>query len=364
MLAGCASKPMIACGAGSNAGVMCVNPNPLLYATTTSNQVLPFSISNTNGGLTALTPAPGPANSNSIVNQGFVLMFADTSANQVVSDQVNGDGTLTAVSGSPFSLGSGSSGPTSIFSGLNGIFYASEPNGTIVGFSTPGNGTLTAPVPNSPFAAGTSPAQMAEAGFLGSSNGLGALYVSDAGSANGGILAYTVDGFGSLTPVAGSEFSIGPNSTSGSLLVSSPYLLSLVTSYAGAASVGQVAVFSIDLTTGTLTAVPGSPFSVGSSPSAIAVDSSNHLYVLSDHTVAAYSIGSNGVLTAIGNPVAAGTATGGIALYPPYLYAADTQAGSILIFNIDAATGSLSPAGSTPVSSPPLQLTVVNFPAV
>ncbi|MGP0017927.1 MAG: beta-propeller fold lactonase family protein [Candidatus Sulfotelmatobacter sp.] len=99
----------------------------------------------------------------------------------------------------------------------------------------------------------------------------------------------------------------------------------------------------------------------------MAVDLSDHLFVMNagDHTVSAFNVESNGMLTAIGSPVAAGTATGGIALYPPsYLYAADTKAGSILIFHIDPSTGALSSAGSMKVASPPLQLTVVALPTV
>jgi hypothetical protein len=62
----------------------------------------------------------------------------------VDSDTVNGaTGALTPVSGSPFSLGTPNGGPTSIMVGLYGFFYATELNGTIVGYSTPESGALT-----------------------------------------------------------------------------------------------------------------------------------------------------------------------------------------------------------------------------
>lgn len=53
-LAGCASpSSIIACGGSANGGSasvpVCLNPNPLLYASTASNQILPFSISNASG---------------------------------------------------------------------------------------------------------------------------------------------------------------------------------------------------------------------------------------------------------------------------------------------------------------------------
>ena len=77
-------------------GGLCVNPNPLLYATRTTNKVLPFSIS-PSGSLTALTPAAGPVNSGSVANLGHFLMFADPSSNEVASDQISSDGNLTKV---------------------------------------------------------------------------------------------------------------------------------------------------------------------------------------------------------------------------------------------------------------------------
>lgn len=373
ILTGCGSnRAPIVCGASNGAGNMCVNPNPVLFATTTSNQVLSFAIAS-NGSLSALTSNPGPANSNSLANLGLFLMFADPTTNQVASDQINGNGILTTVTGSPFSLGSTAGGPIGILGMPSGFLYASEPNGTIVGFSTSSDGALTGPVPNSPFAAGVSPAQMALATLSGSNSN--ALYASDAANPNGGILAYTVDSAGSLSPIAGSAFAAAPNSTAGSVLVTGSYLLVSVVSNATLLDTGSVAVLSIDQNTGALSPIPGSPFSSGHGAGSMVMDSSNHLFVLNqaDHTVSAFSMGSDDTLTAIGSPVAAGTATGGITIgeissslvaNPPYLYVADTTAGSILIFSINPTTGALSPAGSLVIASPPLQLTVVSFPGI
>jgi len=365
MLAGCSSSPHPTICGGASSGGMCMSPEPLLYASTTSNQLLPFSISNSSGTLTALTAASGPANSGSIANLGFFLMFDDPSTNAVDSYQVSGSGTLTKVQGSPFALGTAAGGPTSILAAPYGFFYATEPNGTIVGFSTPDDGTLTAPVPDSPFQAGTAPAQMAVSTLNPAAPGIAGLYASEQGP-SGGILAYTINSSGSLSPVANSPFPTLADWSAGSLLVANSFLYVTLTSNASDTDFGKVAGYAIDSNSGSLTAVPGSPFAVGNSPSAVAVDSSNHLFVMNagDHTLSAFSIEANGMLTAIGSPVAAGTATGGIALYPPYLYAADTNAGSILIFHIDPSTGTLSSSGSMQVASPPLQLTVVALPTV
>lgn len=365
MLAACSSTPppIIVCGDAN--GGQCTNPDAHIYATTTSNQILSFSVSSASGALTTLTPTAGPANSSSVANVGLFLMFADPSTNQVDSYQINGDGTLMSVPGSPFALGTAAGGPTSIMAAPFGFFYATEPDGTIAGFSAPGNGTLTGAVPNSPFAAGIAPAQMAVAALSASAPAPIALYATGGGP-NGGILAYTVDSAGSLSLITGSPFAVLPDWSAGSVVVASPYVLALFTSNAAATNFGKVAALSIDLNTGALTSVPGSPFAVGNAPAALAIDSSNHLFVLSsaDHTVSAFGIGSNGVLTPIGTPVAAGTATSGMALFPPYLYVADTTASSILIFNIAPTTGAVTAAGSMSVASPPRQLTVVNFPLI
>jgi 6-phosphogluconolactonase (cycloisomerase 2 family) len=157
--------------------------------------------------------------------------------------------------------------------------------------------------------------------------------------------------------------------------VASPYLLVSVVNNATLLNTGSVAVLSIDQNTGELAPIAGSPFTSGHGQGSMVMDSSSHLFVLNqaDHTLSAFSIGTDGALTAIGSAVAAGSATGGITIgelftslvaNPPYLYVADTTAGSILIFSINSTTGALAPAGSLAIASPPLQLTTVSFPGL
>jgi hypothetical protein len=83
----------------------------LLYATTTSNQILGFSIAPT-GALTPIAPSARPPNSQSIAGTYEALLFADNSSNEAVGESVDlGTGALTPVPGSPFTLGSTSGGP-------------------------------------------------------------------------------------------------------------------------------------------------------------------------------------------------------------------------------------------------------------
>lgn len=374
MLAGCGTGHIgtscpnnTTCGCGATSNVCIGDSIPLLYATTTSDQILAFSI-NSSGSLQPLPAVTGPANSASVATAFSVLMFADQSSNSVYGDTVDEvTGALTALPGSPFSLGILNGGPTSITVGPYGYFYATEPSGSIVGYGTTSQvGVLGAPLPNSPYAAGTAPAQMAFAAQNNSDPSAFFLYASDAGDPNGGILSYYLDPAGALTPIPGSPFPTLPNAQPTAVLygafyqgLGNPASSFLFVSLTAAA---KVAVFSIDTTSGTLTPAPGSPFAVGNGPGALVEDNFNHLFVVNgvDHTISALNVGSNGMLTEISLPVPAGTSNGGMTCCTNnQLYVADTDSMSIEIFSIDP-TGGLTPSSAPfPVPIPPLQLAYV-----
>jgi 6-phosphogluconolactonase len=358
------------CGSSSRScGLACGTPpqyTPFLYATTTSNQILGFSVAST-GALTPIASSAGPANSQSTAGVYGALLFADSSSNQVVVESITMQtGALTPTPGSPFTLGS-AGGPNSITVGPSGQnLYATETNGTIVGYNAPDPGptTITA-LPGSPYAAGIAPTQMAFAGNPG------ALYASDSGDPNGGILAFAIASNGSLSPIAGSPFATAPNA-------GPSYLLSTANStgnqflFVSLSNASQIAGFNIDTTTGALTPIPGSPFTSGKGPGIlINGPTANELLVINtgDHTVEAFNIAANGMLTPIGSPVAVGTASSGMVFGPEQtqsnsqLYTADTAASSIEIVNVDNSSGAISAGGTVSVSSPPLQLAIYDqFP--
>jgi hypothetical protein len=322
-----------------------------------------FSISSS-GALTALPSTTGPASSESVAVNGNAVMFTDTASNSV--DSVSADlvtGALTPVQGSPFSLGAPDGGPTGIAVGPSFYFYATEPNGSIVGYGTGAElGSLGSMLPGSPYAAGVAPSQMAFA--ANSNSGTSFLYASDPGDSNGGILAYSVDSAGSLTQLQNSPFPTLP-SANPSFVLSGSYIATaggsgtpfLLVSLTNAAKVG---VFAIDSNTGVLTPAPGSPFSTGNGPGTILEDDFNHVFVMNagDHTVSAFNLGGNGVLTAIGPPIGVGTASGGMAYYPGnQLFVADATSSAIWTLNVDPTTGQLSQAGPPfMVPSPPVQV--------
>jgi 6-phosphogluconolactonase len=367
-IAACQAPAGSTCTCGASANAACpADFTPLLYATTTSNQILGFTISST-GALTVIPSTTGPTNSNSVSIDFNALEFADTSTNSVDAIAVNMvTGASMPVEGSPFSLGTANGGPTSIMVGPYGYLYATEPNATIVGLNTSSElGSFGSPLPGSPYPAGIAPSQMAFSAE--GDSGTFFLYSSDPGDSTGGVLAYSLNSSGTLSPIQGAPFPTLPNGKP-SFVLSGAYYPSpgdqgaqfLFVSLSNSAA---VAVFAIDQNTGALTAVPGSPFSVGNGPATLVLDDANHLFVMNavDHTVAAFNLASNGALSAIGAPVSVGTANGGMAFKPwTQLYVADTTASAIWTLNLDSTTGQITAAGGPQtVSNPPLQLAFVS----
>jgi 6-phosphogluconolactonase len=181
------------------------------------------------------------------------------------------------------------------------------------------------------------------------------LYVADTGKIDA--LQLNTGTGGPVTTVAGSPFPSGTN----------VYLTVDPTSRfvfaADEDAPGGVLAFTIDASTGVLTAVPGSPFLIGSTSNPvetgqIVVDTTgSFVYVTLPTTgqVAGFSINaSSGVLTAIpGSPFAAESGAFAIAVNnapgtTPYIYVANQMADSISGYSINATTGALTPLASSP----------------
>jgi 6-phosphogluconolactonase len=124
----------------------------------------------------------------------------------------------------------------------------------------------------------------------------------------------------------------------------------------------NISAFSVDKTSGNLTAI-GSPFSASAGSVSITVAAnSKFLYVANptQGTVSGFVIGSDGSLTGMqGSPFSVGTAPVFVTVDPQakFLYVADQTANQILAFTLDQNTGAPSPisgspfaAGSKPVS--------------
>ncbi|MGA7399679.1 MAG: beta-propeller fold lactonase family protein [Candidatus Sulfotelmatobacter sp.] len=179
------------------------------------------------------------------------------------------------------------------------------------------------------------------------------LYVSDSTQAQ-------LDGFsinqttGALTAVMGSPFSTGAFSLPAGL--ASPAGSDLL--YAG--DVASVDGFTID-GTGTPTAISGSPFPSGTNLFLAADPSGKFLYTSIDGppgSVFAFTIGSTGALTAVsGSPFTIPGQTVlnsrpfGIVDTGSYVYAALSDTNQIAAFSIVSGTGALTPVPNSPFSA-------------
>jgi len=184
----------------------------------------------------------------------------------------------------------------------------------------------------------------------------------------GGIFAFTTDSTGALTAVPNSPFTVpgqtGVNSLPSDIVDTGSYV------YAALSQANQIAAFSIASGNGALTSVPGSPFSAGTNPTKLVL-AGNFLYAInfsngsisSDGTISGYSMNSTtGVLTPLSG---APFAISGISMvsdsFGQYLYVAGVT--GIQAFSIDSTTGALTAiAGSPFLAVGPAILTIVQIP--
>jgi 6-phosphogluconolactonase (cycloisomerase 2 family) len=177
-------------------------------------------------------------------------------------------------------------------------------------------------------------------------------------SADGTLFSFAID------PTTGYFSSIGSNpiaviggtsiaaSASGSLL------------FVGDTGGQQISVYTIN-TDGSLTVVAGSPFgTAGVSPQVMVTDGqSKFLYATAgpgSSAIAAFSIGSGGALTSIGNPLVSNVSS--IAADPSgkFLLGVSWQSGddSIHVYSINSSTGALTAVGTTLTSGTPRNIAV------
>lgn len=113
-----------------------------------------------------------------------------------------------------------------------------------------------------------------------------------------------------------------------------------------------VSAFSVNSSTGALTAVPGSPFSGPASATSVVVHPNGKFAYVSGSTVgqvAAFNIGTNGTLSPVdGSPFAARMNIAGMAMDAAgkFLFVAQRQDNAVLVYSVNATTGALTQVGS------------------
>jgi 6-phosphogluconolactonase len=365
-------------GCTSNCSTSTAPPPEFLFATS-AGHITSFTVNQSDGGLSAPLVVAGPnqsAGMSGSVTEGYLYV------SDFLNDAVDGfsispsSGALTAIASSPFALGGtapGGGGLSMFLQGGDTFLYATDMNaGTVAGFNyDSASGTLTA-IPGSPFPAGDTPVQAVQNGVF--------LYVSNLNDSAGGISAYALNAQGAATPLPGSPFATGaPGSFPG------PSALAIMNSFlyvalAGTATPGnQIAAFAIN-SDGSLTTVPGSPFTTGSGPTQLAplpVTSTAQAFLYSanvqDGTISAFTAADGtGILTPVsGSPYTSGKSIGSVVASLTFtdsgnffLYASDPQAMTINAYTIDGNTGALTPVSGSPfqAGSAPMLLTVVTNP--
>lgn len=188
------------------------------------------------------------------------------------------------------------------------------PNGNIVtideyAISSSGQLTTTLQTGASYSLSGT-PGTLVPSGIAISPNGD---YIAVALGTGGDVLFNFTTSTGALTGVT----QINPPTTSSADQAVTFDSTSSILFVARSGTDAGVVPYAITNSGGTLTAVSGAPFAVGSGPASILVDKTGkYLYVGNkvDSTISGFSIGSGGVLTALKNsPYAAGTAVNTLA---------------------------------------------------
>lgn len=304
------------------------------------------------GALTQLSYVPGNHQGFGIVaNPAATFLYTDDLVNGGIDAfSIGASGALTEVSGSPFAMPSGWSvlfvdnlaiDPAGKF-----LYAPDSASNVIAGFAINSATGALAPIPGSPFAAGQGPQQVSvhPSGKF--------LYASNGNDPQGSISAFTIDGStGALTPISGSPFPVALGNGSDGLVAdpSGKFL------YATVPYSNCVAAFTIDGTTGALTPVPGSPFTpdlAGTFPiiySIALTPSGKYLYALGAENARLYAFTvdpSTGALTAIaGSPFNISVATyfSGLQVDPSgeFLYVGN-ESGSMGTMNIDETTGAVS----------------------
>ncbi len=171
-------------------------------------------------------------------------------------------------------------------------------------------------------------------------------YVANYGGSS--VSAYSINAStGALTAVAGSPFAAGVYPDS--IAVNPAGTVIYVANYGDS----TVSAYSINVSSGALTPVAGSPFASGPNPYSVTINPAGTLAYVSNYignSISVYSIAANGALTPIaGSPFAAGSNPSAVKINPAGTMAYVTNAGSnnVSAYSI-GSNGALTPIAGSP----------------
>lgn len=304
----------------------------------------------------------------------FLYINNDASSNNNVSAyRVNHAGVPTELPGSPFATGgSGTTGPAiqfnppQITTAKHFLYAANDFDSNIAAFEIEHDGTLET-VAGSPFAAGTVENCAGSASVICEGIPLAAtphgeyLFAGHPGAStifpgSSEIYGYRIGHDGALVPVPGSPFNPGgPNPTYLKVTADGHTLLALLdTPTSTGGSTNQIAVFRIG-EHGVLTQVAGSPFSIGSDAAAFDISCHGEVYVAEVDQVEIFHLDPNGQLTtASSSPVFPRTngAVGDIRLarFQKHLFETNFFVDMVSTFDVRPHTVGLAEEPSSPTA--------------
>jgi 6-phosphogluconolactonase (cycloisomerase 2 family) len=319
----------------------------------------------------AITPATTTIARGAGVSLTATATFSDGSTQDVTTNatwsssaplvaRVSSQGVVTGVSGGSAIItatASTSSGNISTTASITVVVprpryvYATGGNPSrFVGLSIDGSTGALAAISGSPFAlpsgANTQPPQAVAVNPSGT-----LVYVADY---NGNIAAYSIDALsGTLTPVQGSPFATGSNSYPWSVAVDPNGKFLYVSNNSG------IGVYRIDGSTGALAAVTGSPFGGVCGPRGLAV-SGSFLHVASacgNDSVYGFTVNATtgGLTPLAGSPFtqASGGTLLSVAVDPSgrFLYATNPNNSTVEAYSIESGTGALTAVTGSPFAA-------------
>lgn len=272
------------------------------------------------------------------------LYVTGAQAGRVSALGIAGDGSLSTVTGSPFTTQAGPSGTVITPDGKH-LYVANSNGNTISAYAVGTDGGLT-PVNGSPFGAGVGPHGLA----IAPNSRL--LYAANTGSDN--VSAYVIAGDGALTPIGGSPFPAGDGPLGVAMATNGTHLW--VTNQPA----GTVSIYGLSADGSLNPAASAQPTAPGPAGIGVTADG-QRLYVASSSggvltptgQISGYSIASDGTLAALpGSPYAAGSGASGLAIAPngKSIYATNDVGAQMHAFTIDT-DGSLAARAGSPLAS-------------
>jgi 6-phosphogluconolactonase (cycloisomerase 2 family) len=316
----------------------------------TASSLSAYAVNSTSGALTPLTGSPISVPGSVQLYEAkidpskhFLYVTDDNTAGKVYAFLINAaDGSLTAVSGSPYAAGNGSQSLAFDSTGAH-LYVANFDDNTISAYAIDASTGALSQLAGSPYTViGTSPqpSQLARAGNF--------LYVADSGTNS--VQVFAIDaGTGALTQgVSGSPFATQGSPVS---LAIDPAGTVLYT----ANSAQNVSGFTINASTGALAAIAGNPQAI-LAYEYISIDpQGKFLFVTEANGVAVYPIGSAGALGSAvsGSPFSAGSTPYSVAFDPTghFAYVGNDGSANVSEFALDQSSGVLTPLSGSPVAA-------------